>query len=480
METEEEKLKRDADIAMFRFGLIAPTLNKTLDKSATSYFKEIARKPVTPPGGTERLYSCKTYEKWREAWLADGLEGLMPKTRSDKGTTRVLSGDAKSRIKSLRDEYPCMSAVMMHKTLGEENLIDSSVSVRTVQRFVLLNDLKRGSETGEMKDRKAFEAPCFGDLWQADTCYLPQFKDAKSKKLKQTYAVALIDDHSRLHPYGDVFKHDNALAFQNVLYNSIKQYGIPVALYVDNGAPYVDTQLKMICVELGIKLIHTPVRDGAAKAKIERSWRTKNTRWLDGVNIEKDIHCTEDYKKMYSKYIVKYNNTAHTGIEKQTPFECYKASRKSTRPIKSEEWLKECFQHRVFRVVRNDHTVTIDNVSYDVPLEAAAKVRKAGGRRERVEIRYTPEDMSTAYIRMGEKHYPIVKTDKNKNFATSRKNASGSSDRSTGSRGRKPKDQNTVSADETAAVTAAETAAETSGRKPAASAYRDVDYSKML
>ena len=48
METEEEKLKRDADIAMFRFGLIAPTLNKTLDKSATSYFKEIARKPVTP------------------------------------------------------------------------------------------------------------------------------------------------------------------------------------------------------------------------------------------------------------------------------------------------------------------------------------------------------------------------------------------------------------------------------------------------
>jgi hypothetical protein len=77
-----------------------------------------------------------------------------------------------------------MSAVMMHKTLGEENLIDSSVSVRTVQRFVLLNDLKRGSETGEMKDRKAFEAPRFGDLWQADTCYLPQFKDAKSKKLK--------------------------------------------------------------------------------------------------------------------------------------------------------------------------------------------------------------------------------------------------------------------------------------------------------
>ena len=147
---------------------------------------------------------------------------------------------------------------------------------------------------------------------------------------------------------------------------------------------------------------------------------------------------------MYSKYIVKYNNTAHTGIEKQTPFECYKASRKSTRPIKSEEWLKECFQHRVFRVVRNDHTVTIDNVSYDVPLEAAAK------------------------------------TDKNKNFATPRKNAAGSSDRSTGSRGRKPKDQNTVSADETAAVTAAETAAETSGRKPAASAYRDVDYSKML
>lgn len=36
---------------------------------------------------------------------------------------------------------------------------------------------------------------------------------------------------------------------------------------VDNGSPYSNEQLSMICVSLGVVLIHTRVRDGASKEK---------------------------------------------------------------------------------------------------------------------------------------------------------------------------------------------------------------------
>jgi putative transposase len=41
-------------------------------------------------------------------------------------------------------------------------------------------------------------------------------------------------------------------------------------LYVDNGSNYSSLEISQVCERLGTILCHTPVRDGAAKGKIER------------------------------------------------------------------------------------------------------------------------------------------------------------------------------------------------------------------
>ncbi len=46
--------------------------------------------------------------------------------------------------------------------------------------------------------------------------------------------------------------------------------GVPQAMYVDNGSIYASKEISPICTRLGCLLYHTPVRDGAAKGKIER------------------------------------------------------------------------------------------------------------------------------------------------------------------------------------------------------------------
>lgn len=73
-------------------------------------------------------------------------------------------------------------------------------------------------------------------------------------------------------------------------------------------------------------------------------------------------------------------------------------------------WLEECFMNRIKRLVRNDATVTIDKILYDVPMEFI---------RSKVEIRYLPNAMEKAYIWHKNKKYPIHETNKVENGKTS-------------------------------------------------------------
>lgn len=115
-----------------------------------------------------------------------------------------------------------------------------------------------------------------GGMWQADTCYLPYLKE--SGRSRRVYLVMILDDYSRMIVGGKLFYQDNAANFQQLLREAVATYGIPQKLYVDNGAPYSNEQLSFICGSVGTILVHTPVRDGASKDKVERNFRTLKER----------------------------------------------------------------------------------------------------------------------------------------------------------------------------------------------------------
>ena len=50
----------------------------------------------------------------------------------------------------------------------------------------------------------------------------------------------------------------------------------------------------MICASVGTVLLHTPVRDGASKGKVERNFRTLKERWLYGLDL-KQIQSLDEF-----------------------------------------------------------------------------------------------------------------------------------------------------------------------------------------
>lgn len=406
---EQNNLSNAADVAQFRFALIAPVIQDLFpDATKTAYYKRVTENPLKLPDGSIKEYDYKTIEKWVSQYRLGGMDALMPRVRSDKGTSRVLPDTAIEEIYRLKEEFPRLNATQIHQKLIADSFIPATISVDAVQRFVRHNDLK-SARNPNLRDRKAFEEDMFGKMWQADTCYLPHITE--NGQCRRVYCVMIIDDHSRLLVGGELFYNDNAANFQKVLKDAIATYGIPDKLYVDNGGPYCNEQLSLICGSVGTVLLHTRVRDGASKAKVERHFRTLKERWLYALDVT-SISSLAEFNSLLKNYMRSYNTTFHTGID-CTPFSRYQDTKSHSRTPQSRDWLDECFLNRITRKVNKDSTVSINKLSFDVPMQFISM---------KVEIRYQPSDLDTAFILYEGKHYPLLRTDKNANCHTKRYN----------------------------------------------------------
>ena len=396
---ETNELKKRAETAQFRFGLIAPAIQGThRERSDTAYYKKLAERPVTLPDGSTYRYSYKTYQKWVSLYKSGGIDALMPSGRSDKGVPRALPDEAIAEIFRLKGEFPRLNATQVHHKLVRDGFLPASVSVCAVQRFIKNNDLKSARDPN-VRDRKAFEEDAFGKLWQADSCYFPHItEDGRSRRV---YCVMIVDDHSRMIVGAELFYNDNAAGFQKVLKDAVSTYKIPDKLLVDNGAPYSNEQLSLICGSIGTVLIHARPRDGAGKGKIERTWRTVKERFVYTLDMD-SVHSLAQFNSLLRDYVRRHNTTFHTGIQ-CTPFERFQATKDHPRIPQSADWLDECFLNRICRKVRKDATVSVDTVSYDVPMQFISA---------KVEIRYRPGEMDSAFILHDGVRYPIWKTDK--------------------------------------------------------------------
>ena len=397
------------ELACFRFGLVAPAIQGTFpDASIAAYCRRVADNTVVRPDGTSFQYKAGTLEKWISDYKFGGMEGLMPRSRSDKGISKSLTDEAIAEIYKLKERFPKLNAVQIRARLVQDGLISDSVSERAIQRFLKRSGLRNPAASGALKDRKAFEEAYFGAMWQADTCYFPYVPDENGTK-QRTYLIAIVDDHSRMVVGARLFFADDAYNFQKVFKDAVATYGIPEKLYVDHGPSYENSQLAFICGSVGTVLIHAPVRDGAAKAKVERFFGVAKSRWLHGLDTGQ-IRSIDEFNAELTEAVRSHNLTVNSAT-KETPMDRFLATRGKIRTPVSAEWLDECFMNRISRKVKNDATLSLQTIQLDAPMQFI---------RQTVEVRFLPDRLDEAYIYDNGKHFPLKRTDKQANSKVKR------------------------------------------------------------
>jgi putative transposase len=400
----EQKMQ---DLALFRFSLIAPVVNQTYTTaSKMQYFRDVAAKEhVLPNSKNVVKFSSSTIKKWYLNYQKGGFDALVSKPRLDAGIPRVLTNEATKKIHDLKENFPYITGKLIYQKLLEEGYVKAAnTSLASVLRYIRDNNLK-GNQIAPV-ERKAFEMEFSNDCWQGDSSHGPVIKVNGQKH--KTYLISFIDDASRILAHGEFFFNDNAVNMQIVLKKAISKYGVPKRLYVDNGGPYKNDQLNLICASLGIVLIHTPPYSPQNKGKIERVFRTIKDNWINGCDWNQ-LNSLESLNLEFNKYLHgKYMNSIHSSLE-ITPRQRYLKDYQKIKFIASQK-LDADFLHRVVRKVNNDATVSLNSTQFEVPQKYIG---------QRISMRYSPIDLSKAYIfnhenTISETVYPLNKIDNSK------------------------------------------------------------------
>lgn len=379
--------KDSEQMALLKFSVIAPLVNKTHgETSKSAYFRKMAAESYQLPDGRIVQYSPSTIKHWFQDYTNGGLDALRKRPRRDAGQSRVLNRQQKDRIDQLRRDFPLISATMVYRRMIEEGVLSrQEVSLSTVQRYFRTHQKTRVHTGVETQQRLAFEMEFANDCWQADTCFLPAItvNDHKQK----TYLISIIDDASRMCMHAEIFFADNAVNFQHCLRKAVTKFGVPKRLYVDNGSPYKNEQLRLICAGLGLILIHSRVRQPQGKGKQERMFRTVQQGWVYGQDFSRFSSLSQLNEAFQSWMQQEYNTRIHSSID-CTPRERYLKDQLRLRRLPPET-IEQNFLHRIERRVSADSTVQINKHVFEV------HHRLVG---QKIKIRYLPTDLSVAYV----------------------------------------------------------------------------------
>ena len=379
-------MTQDDKIAIFKYGIIAPVLNDS-SVNQTKYFQKAAELEYDYPGKMEKVsFNFRTFKKWLYIYRKSGYEGLKPSTRVDKGKPRKIPGEIRESIVYLCKEYDFKTISNLYRYLVNNHIIEyENFTEVTLRNFLKANNISFVSN--ETKPRKAFEAPHINILWTADFMHGPYVTEGK-RKLK-TYLCAIIDDYSRVITGACFYLEESSLSLQKTLKQAVLAYGIPDRFYCDNGKVFSSGYIHMVCAKLGTALIHSKPYDSPSRGKIERFFRTVRDMFIPNLYINAEPLTLESLNNSFKFWLLgEYNNNSHKGIH-ISPMDRYLDDMQQNvkvRKINPDE-ADNYFHHSMFRLVKNDCTVTVNNVLYEAPAKYIG---------QKVEIRFpldNPEDL---------------------------------------------------------------------------------------
>jgi transposase InsO family protein len=349
-------------VALFRYKIIAPVLEKGLGKK--EYFAAQAGRIWDVPGYGQKQYTGSTFKSWLTLYRKRGFDALFPRIRADAGKCRKITGDL-ARVIIVHAELLAGSPVsVFYRSLQSHGLINPPhVSESALRRFVSANRLL--AKPADTRPRKKFEKEHINELWISDTMHGPYLQQGKRKR--KTYLVGIIDDHSRMLVGTGWFFQENTLALEIVLKEAISRFGLPRLFYCDNGAIFSTQSLSLACARLGIALIHSKPYDSPSRGKIERVWRTIRDKFVSGIQLA-DIDSLQALNDLFATWLDSdYHKVFHHGINTR-PIDRWLEDAKVTRiRMVGKEELDLAFYQSYERKVKKDCTIQFDGVLWQVP-----------------------------------------------------------------------------------------------------------------
>lgn len=334
--------------------------------SIQARIRAVSQMTFTDEDGHPRQFTWRTIQTWYSRYQQHGITVMQTKPRSDKGKRRkVVIEDVLEAIGKVQPKVhgKTPTRALLYRLCIEAGLLTrSQVAPNTFSRLVREFELLKPDRDSTNKHRLAFAKAHANEMWQADTLYGP-FVPCNGTPV-QTRLIAFLDDASRVCCHGQFFPAENVDTLIESFRAAFYKRGVPHALYVDNGSIYSSKEILQICARVGCLLHHTPVRDGAAKGKIERFFRTVRDQFLAR---DLDLSSLEALNRQFTQWVEEQYNAQVHSILGMSPLDRYALDRKWVRFLPPNEANDELFFVEEERHVRADNTFAFKSLRWEAP-----------------------------------------------------------------------------------------------------------------
>ena len=210
--------------------------------------------------------------KWLARWAA-GDEELADRSRCPHVSPRRSDAAVEALVLGIRDAHAAWGARKIARCLERQGVKPPALS--TVHEILRRHDrvVRPAGTPGQPYQRFEKEAPNL--LWQMDfKGWVPLANGSAC------HPLTMVDDHSRYALCLKACANEQGNTVQGQLETTFRRYGLPNAIFVDNGSPWGDssgqrwTRLGVWLLKLGIGVLHSRPYHPQSRGKNERFHRT--------------------------------------------------------------------------------------------------------------------------------------------------------------------------------------------------------------
>ena len=262
--------------------------------------------------------------KWLSRFAA-GDEELCDRSRRPQSSPARCEAVMEARVLSVRDAHPAWGARKIARCLERDGVKPPALS--TVHEILRRNG-RVVPPAGAPKATQRFEKQAPNLLWQMDFKGWVKLADGA-----RCHPLTVVDDHSRYVPCLKACADEQGSTVKSHLETTFQHYGLPEALFVDNGGPWGDssgarfTQLSVWLLKLGVEVLHSRPYHPQSRGKNERFHRTLD----DEVFALRRFRDLAEVQNAFNRWREVYNfERPHQALEQEVPASRY---RPSSRPM---------------------------------------------------------------------------------------------------------------------------------------------------
>jgi putative transposase len=282
--------------------------------------------------GANRRELCRRYGispatayKWLNRWAAGGEAALADHSRRPQRSPRRTADALESHILKLRDAYPAWGARKIARCLVRAKVAPPATS--TVHAVLRRNNRIVGASGGSVGYER-FEKAAPNLLWQMD------FKGwVTLASGMRCHPLTIEDDHSRYLLCLRACADQQATTVKGQLETTFRRYGLPDAMFVDNGSPWGGsgfderwTRLGVWLMKIGVAVLHSRPYHPQSRGKNERLHRTLNAEVLALRRFRDFAHVQQAFDEWRSVY---NQERPHEALGQEVPASRYRASVRS-------------------------------------------------------------------------------------------------------------------------------------------------------